>query len=33
MNALENKQIEYFDTDLVNRALGTPVDVSTESHG
>ena len=25
--------IEYFDTDLVNRALGTPVDVSTESHG
>jgi ketosteroid isomerase-like protein len=25
--------IEYFDTDLVNRALGTPVDASTESHG
>lgn len=25
--------IEYFDTDLVNRALGDPADVSTESHG
>ncbi|MCP1174390.1 nuclear transport factor 2 family protein [Ralstonia chuxiongensis] len=25
--------IEYFDTDLVNRVLGDPAAVSTESHG
>lgn len=25
--------IEYFDTDLVNRALGDPADISVESHG
>lgn len=25
--------IEYFDTDLVNRALGDPADLSDHAHG